>query len=271
VVLDSLVIKDDKTRQERLLKILESMPCTTHLILIAPDHQKWRRDANGSWTKAWELLTPTNWLVKWFIANPSAEIIDLPLPDEKEMAAWITAEARRQGGSFEPVAAHELSMHVGNDTGIASQEIGKLLMYVDFQRPVNQKDVIEGVSVEGTTDVFTMLDELVTGKAQQAQSLMHRLLGDTPPEVVLGAVTHRFRQLIQVREALDAREDLKTLVNNKVIFANQVGKYSEAARRFPTQRLIAIYQRLLEIDVQAKTSQVDLETNLEMLVVEISN
>jgi DNA polymerase-3 subunit delta len=187
------------------------------------------------------------------------------------MAAWVTAEAKRQGGSFEPSAAHELSQHVGNDTGIASQEIGKLLMYVDFKRPVNQKDVIEGVSVEGTTDVFTMLDELAAGKTQQAQSLMHRLLDDTPPEVILGALTHRFRQLIQVREALDAREDLKTLVSNKVLFFNQVEKYSSAAGRFSMPRLKEIFRRLLEMDVQAKTSQVDLETNLEMLVVELGN
>ena len=61
--------------------------------------------------------------------------------------------------------------------------------------------------------------------ASEAHSLMHRLLEEDPPEVILGAVSHRFRQLILVREALDAREDLKILVERKVIFNNQAGKY----------------------------------------------
>jgi len=82
-------------------------------------------------------------------------------------------------------------------------------------------------------------------------------------------VIHRFRQLIQVREALDAREDLKVLVERKVLFGNQVGKYSTAARRFTMNQLIGIYDRLLQMDVQSKTSSVGLDTNLEMLVMEL--
>jgi len=72
-----------------------------------------------------------------------------------------------------------------------------------------------------------------------------------------------------VREALDAGDDLKELANKRVIFFNQVNDYSKAARRFSMQRLEEIYRRLLQMDVQAKTSQVDLATNLEMLIIEV--
>ncbi|KAF0111276.1 MAG: DNA polymerase III subunit delta [Chloroflexi bacterium] len=269
VVVDSALAKIDKSKQEKFLKLLDSAPESTHLILLVEDHRKWRRDANGSWMQTWETLSPSHWLVKWIEAHENAEIIDLSLPEEKNMDAWVNAEAKRQGGAFDPEAARELAQHTGNDTGIASQEIAKLLTYVDFKRPVNQTDVLECVSVEGSADVFVMLDELVDGKTKQAQSLMRRLLEETPPEAVLGAVIHRFRQLIQVREALDAREDLKMLVDRKVIFSNQIAKYTSAARRFSMPQLEGIFKRLLEMDVQAKTSQVELETNLEMLVLEL--
>jgi DNA polymerase III subunit delta len=271
VILESALSKVDKAKQEKFLKIIETAPPSTHLVMIIEDHLKWRRDANGKWQQNWELLTPAHWLMKWMSGRPNAEIIDVPLPDDKSMEAWVVAEAKRQGGDFEPEAVRELIRHIGNDTGIASQEIGKLLMYVNFERSVNQTDVIEGVSVEGSADVFVMLDALMDGNAQQAQSLMHRLLGDTPPEVIFGSVVHRIRQLIQVREALDAREDLKSLVDKRVLFGNQVSKYTTAAWRFPLARLKKIYRRLLEIDVQSKTSQTDLETDLELLVVELGN
>jgi DNA polymerase-3 subunit delta len=271
VILDSALAKVEKGKPERFLKILDSMPPSTHLVMIVEDHRKWRRDNNGEWTQVWESLTPTHWLIKWLQAHPNAEVTDMALPDEKSMDKWILAEAKRQGGVFEGEAASELTRHIGNDTGIASQEIAKLLMYVDFKRPVSAQDVIEGVSVEGSADVYVMLDALMEGKTQQAQSLMHRLLGDSAPEVILGALTHRFRQLVQVRDALDSGEDIKVLVDRKVIFNNQVNKYTSAARRFSMPQLKTLFKRLLEMDIQAKTSQVDLETNLELLVVELDN
>jgi DNA polymerase-3 subunit delta len=248
---------------------LESAPESTHLILFVEDRLKWRRELNGSWAQDWETLSSSHWLVKWFESHSNVEVVDLALPEEKNMDAWVSAEAKRQGGIFLPEAARELVEHTGNDTGIASQEIGKLLMYVNFDHPVSQADVLECVSVEGSADVFEMLDLLVEGKTRQAQSMIRRLLDDTLPEVIFGAIIHRFRQIIQVREALDSHEDLRTLVEKKVIFSNQIGKYSSAARRFSMKQLEGIYKRLLEMDVQAKTSQVDLDTNLEMFVVEL--
>ena len=271
MILDSALSKVDKAHQEKFTTLLASLPQGNHLILIVEDHQKWRRENNGGWIRVWETLTPSHWLIKWFSSNPSAEVIDLSLPDEKDMDKWVTAEVKRQGGTIEADAARELSRHVGNETSIASQEIAKLLMYVDFKRPVTQDDVLELVSVEGSADVFKMLDMLVEGKTREAQSMMHQLLDDSPPEVILGAVIHRFRQLIQVREALDSREDMKDLTEKKVIFYNQVARYSAAAQRFKMQKLEKIYRRLLEMDLQAKTSQVDLATNLEMFVLETAN
>jgi DNA polymerase III delta subunit len=136
---------------------------------------------------------------------------------------------------------------------------------------VCSSDLIELVSVEGSADVFVMLDALVEGRAKEAQSLMHRLLEEDPPEVILGAVSHRFRQIILVREALDAREDLKTLIDRKVIFNNQAGKYTTQARRFKMEKLEGFYRRLLEMDLQSKTFQTDLASNLELFVLECVN
>ena len=209
--------------------------------------------------------------------HDNAEIMDSPLPDERDMPAWVIREAKRQGGQFSPDAAAELSRHTGNDTGIASQEIAKLLMYVNFQRAVTVEDVIECVSVEGSADIFKMLDQLMAGQKKEAQAMMHQLLEDTQPEMILGAVAHRFRQLIQVRDALDAGEDVSALVKSRIIFSNQVGAYTQAARRYTMERLKDIFTRLLQMDVQNKLwddsspleeIQVDLKTNLELLVME---
>jgi len=272
IVVESALTKIDKTKTDKFQKLLENLPPVNHLVLTIDDHQRWRKDANGSWIQIWETLHESHWLMQWVKENGArAEISAFALPDEKAMDAWVSAEVKRQGGAIESEAARELSQHVGNETSIASQEIAKLLMYVNFSRSITAKDVIELVSDEGSADVFVMLDAMVEGRAREAQSLMHRLLEEGPPEVILGAVSHRFRQLILVREALDAREDLKVMIDRKVIFYNQAGKYSAHARRFSMLKLECFYRRLLEMDLQAKTSQTDLGANLELFVLEVAN
>jgi len=271
IVVDSVLTKIDNYKTEKFTKLLEGLPPTNHLVLTVEDHTKWRKDADGRWMQVWETLNERHWLMKWEAAHPDAiEVLDFALPDEKAMDAWVTAEVKRQGGKIEPEAAHELTMHVGNETSIASQEIGKLLMYVNFARAVTAKDVIELVSSEGSADVFVMLDAMMEGRVKEAQGLMHQLLEQDPPEVILGALSHRLRQLLQVREALDAREDLKVLVERKVIFNNQVGKYTSQARRFSMDKLQGIYRRLLEIDLKSKTTFAEMDAVLETLVVEIN-
>lgn len=270
VILEAMPAKLDKTRQEKFLKILEGVPESTFLLLVVEDHTRFRKE-NDQWLRQWEVLNEGHWLVKWADGKSNVSFKAFPLPDLREMDSWILKEAADQGGKFSGEAAHELAQFIGNDTSIASQEIGKLLMYVNGSRPVTREDVILLVSDAGSSDIFSMLDALVEGRTREAQQMLHRQLDDTPPEVILGAVAHRFRQLIQVREALDSGEDLRELVKQRVVFAGKAAdRAASQARRFPMYRLKQVYRRLLEMDVQSKTSQLDLATNLEVLVVELT-
>ena len=270
VIIDNAISKVEKTRVEAFTTMLESLPPSTRLVLIVEDQQKWRK-VEGEWARVWETLAPSHWLIQWVNTHPQGEIFDLGLPDAKLMDTWIVNEAKRQGGKMEPAAAYELSRHSATDTSIASQEIAKLLMYVDFKRPVTREDVLELVSAEGSVDVFAMLDNLMEGKTREAQAMMRHLLDDSQPEIILGAVIHRVRQLIMVCEVVETGGDVRELARKSGIFTSKVESYSNAARRIGMPGLEALYHHLLEIDLQAKTSGTDLATNLELLVMQIGN
>ena len=270
VILESAPGKLDKANQGAFTSTLENIPPNNHLIIIAEDHQKWRRDG-GSWVQNWESLPASHWLIKWFSTRQNTEVIDLPLPDARQMDGWIVKEVQKQGGKIVPAAANELVIHTGTDTSVASQEISKLLIYVNNERAITREDVLELVSDEGSTDVFTMLDRLMEGRTGDAQGMMHQILDDSQPEIVLGAVIHRFRQLIQVCEGVDAGEEPAALARKTGVFQNHINVYMSAARRYGMGRLEVIYRRLLEMDVQSKTSQVDLATNLELFVLEAAH
>lgn len=268
VLLESLP-KLDKSRQEKFVKTLEGIPPSTILLMVVEDHQRWYKDGS-QWQQTWETLNTSHWLAHWMENRPNAAVKAFPLPDTREMDAWIQKEAADQGGKFAPEAAHELGQYTGNDTSIASQEIGKLLMYVNGARPVSREDVIALVSDAGSTDVFTMLDAMLEGRTREAQQMLHRLLDDNPPEKIMGAVVQRFRQLLQVRDTLDTGDDPKQLVAKGIIFGGKQGdRVISQAQRFSMRSLKEIYHRLLALDIQSKTSAVDLGVNLEILVVEL--
>jgi DNA polymerase-3 subunit delta len=241
VVIDDAISKVEKSRVPAFTAMLASAPPTTTLVIIVEDTQKWRKVEN-EWTRVWETLTPAHWLVQWCSSHPQACIVDLGLPDAKNMDAWILNETKRQEGKMEPSAAYELTRLTGIE------------------------DVLELVSDEGSVDVFAMLDSLMEGKTRNAQAMMRRLLDDTPPEVVLGALAHRLRQLILLAEAMDSGEDARSLARKTGIFINKIESSRNAVRCIGISGLEELYHHLLEIDLQAKTSGTDLATNLELLV-----
>ena len=68
------------------------------------------------------------------------------MPKLRDMPDWIINEAQAQGGKIDRQAATRLAEMTGEDTRQASQEITKLLTYVDYKHAIELADV-EAVSI----------------------------------------------------------------------------------------------------------------------------
>jgi DNA polymerase-3 subunit delta len=247
--------------QGRFIQMLDSLPQTTALVLVIEDHHKY----NG-----WEHIKTDHWLMKW-VADAGTRVLTrpCPLPDAQEMPGWITNQAKIAGGKFTPQAAAVLAEHTGNNTALATQEIDKLLMYVDGQRPVDENDVMLLVETGGPVDVFKMAGALAERNGKKASGLLHALLAEGDPRGLFALIVRQFRILVQIREILDeggsvdqVRHEIKPLA-----YANQ---YVQQARGFTQAELDAIYHRLLQLDESIKTSQLTDELAMELLVTEIT-
>ena len=114
---------------QKFLKLLEEIPPTTRLYPVIRDTFE-RRD--------WEKLGKTSFLRMWAEKNPDKALLTtFQLPAVSAMPAWIRKKAAAMGGKFDGSGAAALAAAIGNDTQAASQEIEKLLLYVDYARPVN--------------------------------------------------------------------------------------------------------------------------------------
>jgi DNA polymerase-3 subunit delta len=240
--------------RKKLLDLLDRLPPTTTFALVET-----------------EILKADHWLLKWVQRAASrAEARLFSLPKRRDMPGWIIQETKKQGGQIEPAAAARLAELTGEDTRIASQEIAKLLTYVNYARSVSLKDVEQVSLASAQGSVFDLVDALGMGEARKAQSALHRLLDEEDPFDLWPMIIRQFRLLLQAREILEAGGSTPQVQQELGLRDFVAEKVIQQARRFSLPALEAIYHRLLEIDEGAKTSQVPLDLALDTLVVDLS-
>jgi DNA polymerase-3 subunit delta len=240
--------------RKKFLAFLEAVPPTARLVLHEPVEPK---------------DVEKHWLVKW-AAKKGAATQAFMLPRPKEMAGWIAAEAKRQGGGIEPKAAARLAEMAGADTRQAAQEVAKLLAYANWARPIRVEDV-EAISLTtAEPDIFAMVDALAAGDGRTSQRLLHRLIENEDPFSVWGMIVRQFRLLLLAREVIEARGGQNEVAQALSVHPYVAEKVSGQARRFSLAALETIYHRLLAIDEAAKTGRVTLDLALDTLVVELT-
>lgn len=264
VVITNPIAKiQSRENQEKFIRLLEGLPETTLLILVIEDEY----ESYGS-KRGWQKMSASSWLGKWAAkARPGCAYKVYKLPEQSAMPEIICKEAERQGGRIAPAAAKELAERTGNDTYLASQEVAKLLLYVDFKRMVELEDVKQVAVSGGMARIFDMTDAAAYGNSREAIHLLHVLLNEEEPEYLFAMIIRQFRLLIQTRAVLDAGGNRQAVVKAVRVTDFVADKLLTQVRRFKAEDLAKIYHRLLEIDWETKVSATALDVALDELIV----
>ena len=255
----------DKPDQEEFIRYLEAEKPTTKLVLVEYDFLTSERDRRDN---------KLSWLERWATSPQQARRVFLrhhPQPSGGLMVKWIQDHVKTSGGQITTQAAVSLSNQIGEDTRLASQEITKLLTYVNFARPVEIDDVEHLTPTSAKIGDFELVNAIRDRDQRKAQGLMHRSLQETDPLWILQSIAYQVRLLIMAREILDER-----LTINEIPKSLKIGYYPaklalESAPRFSMKFLETIYHRLLEIDEAIKTGHIEPDLALDLLVIELTN
>jgi DNA polymerase-3 subunit delta len=251
----------------KLSGILRNLPPTTTVLLIEFLEPQYNRNyAFLNWLK--QLISS-----KGGINNIQTH--EFKLPDENQLPGWIINETSRQAQAhqksvrIEPTAAEHLAEMVGEDTRLASQEIAKLLEYVDYSRPITIQEVDQVSIATAHQDVFVLVDALGKKQGQKAQLVLHQLLEVDEAFSIWGMVVRQFRLLLQAREIMDAGGRKDDIAREIPVHSFVAGKLAEQARQFDLAGLELIYHRLVELDESMKSGQLTIDLALDLLVVEL--
>ena len=255
----------DEAAREKFLRLLESSPETTCIMLVLADEFKAYGAGSG-----WQNIRRDHWLRKWQEAHRElAGWEELPLPELKSMPGWIQQEARREGGEITAQAAAELAATTGNNTLWAAAELGKLLTYTECKRPVSLEDVRVLCASGDQTNIFEMVEAVTRGDARRGMKLLHQMLEKEDAQVIFGMIVRQFRMLIQAKVILDEHGGVAEVTQALKTADFVARKLVDQARRFSLVELQEIYRKLLDIDMESKNSTTPWEVALDTFVVGI--
>ena len=141
---------------------------------------------------------------------------------------------------------------------------------MNFERPVEDDDVIRLTSQDRQGDIFALVDAIGSRDGQEALKMLHLLLQDDDPQQIFGMVVRQFRLLVQAREVL-AQGGVEADVVQALKIHPFVGhKITLQAQRFSLSALEAIYQSLVQIDVGGKTGGMPVDLALDVLIAKLA-
>lgn len=198
---------------------------------------------------------------------PQAKLETFPALTPAEAATWVQREVTRRQGKIIPAAAQRLVALCAADTWKLAAEMEKLSLYTAGQ-PITVHDVEAMVVGEANQDIFALTDAIGQRQTGRALDLLHReLAAGTNPFALIAALAHHIRNLWFVSEGLRRGLRAAEIADEYGLHPYVAQKAIAQSQTFPPTELQRLHHRLLHVDQALKTSPLDAETLLNLLVV----
>lgn len=190
--------------------------------------------------------------------------VTAPRPwDERAWVALVRDELRRLDRDADVSALRALLAHAGTDPAAIASKCAQVAAATAAGARVGVADVERAVEGHGSRGGFPVADAVAArDPAAAVVALRGALEAGEAPLALLGAITFRLRQLLQVRGGASA-QDLG-------MSGGQHGFLTGLARRFHPGELAWCHDRLARADLDLKGSDLPPELLLELAVIDLA-
>jgi len=194
-----------------------------------------------------------------------------PLLKGRPLAEWIKQRIKDNGKSIDTEGTELLIRRVGSDLWAMSNEIEKLVLGTEAIR-IDSQDVVRLASSAVDTSIFSMVDAVVETKRNRAIQECEVLLrqGMSAPQI-LSMLVRQFRLVIMARAMLDTGHTKAEIQNSLGIGHDFImQKTLVQASGYSIGQLKKTFQRLLVADLSIKTSRLQPEIALNLLIEDLA-
>ena len=182
-----------------------------------------------------------------------------------ELASWLIAYALSKGIVISKDNAKYLIEVCGSDKILITNEIEKLISYVD-NKEITKKDIDDICIVSSEIIIFDLTDNIGERNIKSAILNLEKLLNNKEPiQKILIMITRHFKTLLLTKECL---EKGKNVEKELVISSHPAFKYSQQAKNFTKQELVDIFKKLYKLDIDTKTGNIDIKIGLQKILMQ---
>ena len=192
---------------------------------------------------------------------------DVKMPADWDDRGWqrlIGEEFRRLKRKADATAVASIRVHAGNDPGAVASQVGSVCAAHAGVATLTAEHVDEVVTGHGKASGFAVADAVTDrDPAAALTALRGALEAGEAPLALLGALLFRMRQLLQVRSGASAKD---AGIRSDGQFRRLKGK----AAAFNPGELAWAHNRLAQLDVNLKGSDMSAEVLLELAILEVA-
>jgi len=211
-------------------------------------------------------------LVAFCKKSNAVKTISVAVPSGSALSDEIIARAQAAGVTLAPPAARSLVERVV-DFDQLLQELDKLILYA-LSKPdqsISSKDIVDMTSSTIEADIFGMLRALSQGKRAEALRLLHQqLAAGSHPLYILAMLRYQFRSLMLVAQAAQAGAGPAQIQQNTGLSPYVIRTMQQTLERYSVDSIRRLFNKLINADEAIKTSSIDGDVALDLLVLAMS-
>ncbi|OGH59867.1 MAG: DNA polymerase III subunit delta [Candidatus Magasanikbacteria bacterium RIFCSPHIGHO2_01_FULL_33_34] len=188
-----------------------------------------------------------------------------------DLASWIREEIKNRGGSVDNTAVEYLVKESKGDIWHLNSLINQLVSYCN-DREINVSDVEIFLEERFDDNIFNLVDAIVGKREKEVYKMIqeqYRIGEDV--QFMFAMILRQFRIIIELRDLFERQSKMNSdeIAKKLKLHPFVVKKTLPLTRHYNMEKLKCIYDDLLELDIQIKTSKGNNEMLLDLFVARV--
>lgn len=199
----------------------------------------------------------------------NGKILECDHLSDQALMQWAGSLFKKQGTGIDGRTLSLFLQYTGNDMQNIRVEADKLAAFCGENNAVTPQ-MVETITCRQMNDrVFDLIEAMASGQRESAMKIyMNMKAIQTPAPLILSLMHRQYLQLLETKELMAKNRTDAELASLLKVPPFAVRKYKAMADRFTVASLRQRIERCIETDAAFKAGQLDMNTAIEMLVVE---
>lgn len=157
---------------------------------------------------------------------------------------------------------------VGKNLDILSNEIEKIILFKE-DKIITENDIINLTHKTVDTDVFNLIDYIVTKNVKNALEVYYELIlrGEEPLKIII-MLSNQFRLIFQSKFLKNKGYSEKDIASILAVHPYRVKLALQKANKYSSKTLLKYLNELATLDIKVKSGDVNKENALELFILE---